>query len=71
MHSAISMEDTELLSIKKIDFDNLLRAYPEIENELKVIALQRYDRNKTAVKIARTAGFKINNRYIYYNNYTN
>ena len=54
------MEETELLGIKRADFDRILMSYPDIQNQLRNTSLQRYHKFKNLVSVAKMGGIKIN-----------
>ena len=65
-HSVMSMEDTELLVIKKKSLLNILLAYPEINNEMIKIGKQRSKKNSYAIEVARKSGYLLPpQKYIY------
>ena len=64
--TAIVMEDTQLLILKKQDLENALLLYPDIAQEMAIVAHQRNEKNKLAVNIAEKTGYKLDaQKYIY------
>ena len=54
------MEETEVLAIKRVRFEKILNKYERIRNELRNVAIHRYNATRSAIRIAQRAGFKIN-----------
>ena len=53
----MSMEDTEILVIKKRQMIHLLLAYPDIKTEMVKLSKQRTQNNVKAILIAKKAGY--------------
>ena len=61
------MEEVEFLIIKKENLLNILKNYPKIYEEMKNVALNRFDNNKNALKVAKKANFKVDDEmYVNY-----
>ena len=60
MHSAMTMEDTEVLAIKSSRFEKIIKKYSHIKDEIEKVAAKRSESTTNAINIARRAGFKIN-----------
>ena len=58
-YTVISMEDTEILGIKKADLENALELFPEIREEMTNLALRRMHRNMMAINITQKVGIKL------------
>ena len=53
------MENTELLTIKKLYLENSIELFPEIRQEMEELAFRRINKNMMAINISKKIGFKL------------
>ena len=61
-HTALAMEETQILVLKKHDLENAIYPFPEAAQEMAIVAYQRYEKNIFAISIAEKAGYKLDNK---------